>query len=262
MYNGKCTFIGVILLGVGVMADIIEFRNVSFSAQEGIIINDVSVEFEMSKTTAIVGSSGCGKSTILKLAAGLLVPDSGEVLYKGKNISQMNRAENLQFRKDGAFVFQDSALWANQNLYQILELPLKIHFPDMKAKERAERIRSATSRVGYKKDLGVRPSRLSMGEQKLIAFARSMLCDPSLLFMDEWTESVDDASAERLIDIVRKKQRDRASILFVSHDMRLITEFADFVVVIIDGKVSVKSPKDQIIGDLMLSDIFKIGIAS
>jgi ABC-type lipoprotein export system ATPase subunit len=244
------------------MAGIIELRNVSFSAQEGIIIKDVSVEFDMSKTTAIVGSSGCGKSTILKLAAGLLVPDTGEVLYKGKNISQMNRSENLQFRGEGAFVFQDSALWANQNLYQILELPLKIHFPDMKNDERARRIKAVTSMVGYKKDLGVRPSRLSMGEQKLIAFARSMLCDPSLFFLDEWTESVDDTSADRLIDLVRKKQRERASIIFVSHDMRLITDLADFVVVIIDGKVSVKAPKDQIIGDLMLSDIFKIGIIS
>jgi ABC-type lipoprotein export system ATPase subunit len=244
------------------MADIIELRNVSFSAQEGIIIKDVSVEFEMSKTTAIVGPSGCGKSTILKLAAGLLVPDSGEVLYKGKNISQMNRAENLEFRRDGAFVFQDSALWANQNLYQILELPLKIHFPDMKNNERLHKIKAVTSMAGYKKDLSVRPSRLSMGEQKLIAFARSMLCDPSLLFLDEWTESVDDTSADRLIDLVRIKQRERASIIFVSHDMRLITDLADFVVVIIDGKMSVKAPKDQIIGDLMLSDIFKIGIAS
>jgi ABC-type multidrug transport system ATPase subunit len=174
----------------------------------------------------------------------------------------MNRVENLQFRRDGAFVFQDSALWANQNLYQILELPLRIHFPDMKAKERAERIRSATSMVGYKKDLSVRPSRLSMGEQKLIAFARSMLCDPSLLFLDEWTESVDETAAERLIDIVRKKQREGSSILFVCHDMRLIVDLADFVVVIVDGKVSVKTPTDHAISDFLLNDIFKIGIAS
>jgi ABC-type lipoprotein export system ATPase subunit len=244
------------------MADIIEFRNVSFSAQEGIIIQDVSVEFDMSKTTAIVGPSGCGKSTILKLAAGLLVPDTGEVLYKGKNISQMNRVENLQFRREGAFVFQDSALWANQNLYQILELPLRIHFPDMKAKERAQRIRSVTSMVGYKKELDIRPSRLSMGEQKLIAFARSMLCDPSLLFLDEWTESVDETAAERLIDIVRRKQREGSSILFVCHDMRLIVDLADFVVVIVDGKVSVKAPIEHAISDFLLNDIFKVGIAS
>jgi ABC-type multidrug transport system ATPase subunit len=244
------------------MAGIVELKNVSFSTQEGKIIQDVSIEFEASKTTAIVGPSGGGKSTVLKLAAGLLVPDNGEVLYKGKNITQMNRNENLEFRREGAFVFQDSALWANQDLFQILELPLKIHFPSMTKKERAERIRSVTAMTGYRKDLGVRPARLSMGEQKLVAFARAMLCDPSVLFLDEWTESLDETAADRLIDIVRRKQRESSSIFFVSHDMRLIMDLADFVVVIIDGKLSTKAPKDNIISDLLLNDFLKIGIAS
>jgi ABC-type multidrug transport system ATPase subunit len=199
---------------------------------------------------------------VLKLAAGLLVPDNGEVLYKGKNITQMNRNENLEFRREGAFVFQDSALWANQDLFQILELPLKIHFPAMTKKERAERIRYVTAMTGYRKDLGVRPARLSMGEQKLVAFARAMLCDPSVLFLDEWTESLDETAADRLIDIVRRKQREGSSIFFVSHDMRLIMDLADFVVVIIDGKLSTKAPKDNIISDLLLNDFLKIGIAS
>jgi len=244
------------------MADIIELKNVSFSAQEGNIIHDISVEFEMYKTTAIVGPAGCGKSTLLKLAAGLLVPERGEVLYKGKNITLMTRSENLTFRREASFVFQDSALWANQSLFQILELPLKIHFPDMSKKERAERIVLVTSKVGYKRDLDIRPASLSMGEQKLIAFARAMLCEPSVFFLDEWTESVDEAAAERLIDIVRNKQREGASILFVTHDMRLIIDLADFVVVVDKGKVSVKASKDHIITDLLLNDFFKIGIAS
>jgi len=244
------------------MANIIELKNVSFSAQEGNIVKDVTVGFTASKTTAIVGPSGGGKSTVLKLAAGLLVPDHGEVFYKGKNISQMNRSENLDFRREGAFVFQDSALWANQDLYQILELPLKIHFPAMSKWERAKRIRETTSRVGYKRELGIRPSRLSMGEQKLIAFARALLCEPSILFLDEWTESLDENAADRLIDIVRKKQREGSSVIFVSHDMRLIIDLADFVVMVADGKVSVKAPKDNIISDLLLNDFLKIGIAS
>jgi ABC-type lipoprotein export system ATPase subunit len=244
------------------MAEIVELKNVSFSAQEGYVVQDVSVEFTAFKTTAIVGPAGGGKSTVLKLAAGLLVPDYGEALYKGKNIAQMNRSENLDFRREGAFVFQDSALWANQDLYQILELPLKIHFPSMTKIERAQRIREVTARVGYKKELGIRPSRLSMGEQKLIAFARALLCEPSLLFLDEWTESLDETAADRLIDIVRQKQREGSSIIFVSHDMRLIIDLADFVVMVIDGKVTIKAPKDNIISDLLLNDFLKIGIAS
>ena len=113
------------------MAKIIELKGISFSAQDRKVLNDISIEFEESKITAIVGPSGSGKSTVLKISAGLLVPDDGEVLYKGKNIALMNRSENLEFRREAAFVFQDSALWANQDLFQILELPLKIHYPQM-----------------------------------------------------------------------------------------------------------------------------------
>ena len=244
------------------MAEIVELKNVSFSAQEGYVVQNVTVDFTAAKTTAIVGPSGGGKSTVLKLAAGLLVPEQGEVFYKGKNVAQMSRSENLDFRREGAFVFQDSALWANQDLYQILELPLKIHFPAMTKMERAQRIREVTARVGYKKELGIRPSRLSMGEQKLIAFARALLCEPSLLFLDEWTESLDETAADRLIDLVRQKQREGSSVIFVSHDMRLIMDLADFVVMVIDGKVTIKAPKDNIISDLLLNDFLKIGIAS
>jgi ABC-type lipoprotein export system ATPase subunit len=244
------------------MAELIRLENVSFSAQEGTIVEDVSIEFKAAKTTAIVGPSGGGKSTVLKLAAGLLVPDGGEVLYKGKNIAQMSRSENLEFRREGAFVFQDSALWANQSLYQILELPLKIHYPGMSKMQMAEKIRAVTGKVGYRRNLDIRPARLSMGEQKLIAFARAMLCNPSLLFLDEWTESLDETAADRLIDIVRRLQREGNSILFVSHDLRLIMDLADFVVIISDGKVTAQAPKEHIINDLLLKDYFKIGIAS
>ncbi|MDR0301784.1 MAG: ATP-binding cassette domain-containing protein [Treponema sp.] len=244
------------------MNEIIELKNVFFSAQEGNIIDDVSIEFMASKTTAIVGPSGGGKSTVLKLAAGLLVPDQGEVFYKDRNIAYMNRSENMEFRREGAFVFQDSALWANQTLFQILELPLKIHYPEMSNKQRGERIKSVTELVGYRKNLNIRPAGLSMGEQKLIAFARAMLCSPSLLFLDEWTESLDETAADRLVDIVRRKQREQTTILFVSHDLRLIMDLADFVVVIIDGKLQASAPKDQIITDLLLKDFLKIGIVS
>ncbi|MCL2237764.1 MAG: ATP-binding cassette domain-containing protein [Treponema sp.] len=245
------------------MDNIIELKNVFFSAQDDRkILQDVSIEFVPGKTTAIVGPSGGGKSTVLKLSAGLLIPESGEVLFKGKNVAYMNRSDNLEFRREGAFVFQDSALWANMDLYQILELPLKIHYPLMNKNQRDKRINEVTELVGYRKDLRIRPARLSMGEQKLIAFARSMLCNPSVLFLDEWTESLDESAADRLIEIVRKKQREDTSILFVSHDMRIILDLADYVVVIIDGKVTAHSQKENMISDLLLNDFLKIGIAS
>jgi ABC-type multidrug transport system ATPase subunit len=245
------------------MKKIIELNDITFSDQDGRkIIQDVSIEFPPGKTTAIVGPSGGGKSTVLKLSAGLLHPNQGEVLYNGMNIALMSRSETLEFRREAAFVFQDSALWANMDLFQTLELPLKIHYPTMTKKQRQNRISEVTAEVGYRKDLTVRPSRLSMGEQKLIGFARAMLCNPSVLFLDEWTESLDENGADRLVNIVRGKQKEKATILFVSHDMRIIKDLADFVVIVVDGKVTINAPKDQIISDLLLNDFLKTGIAS
>jgi ABC-type multidrug transport system ATPase subunit len=239
---------------------VIELKNAAFSVQDAIIVEDFSHQFEAGKTTALVGPSGSGKSTVLKIAAGLLVPSRGDVFFRGRNISGMNRAQNLAFRKEAAVVFQDSALWANQSLHQILELPLRIHYPLMNAEERGQRIREVTAQVGYRKNLEVRPANLSMGEQKLIAFARALLCIPSLLFLDEYTESLDDEAAQRLVSLVKKFKSEGRTIIFVSHDMELVTSLSDYVIMIAGGKKTMELRGDEISGNALMAKIVENGI--
>jgi len=242
------------------MACIVELKNVCFSAQGKTLVRNISFFFDEGKSTAIAGPSGSGKSTVLKLAAGLFPPSEGEALFRGKNIDRMNRQENLAFRRESAVVFQDSALWANQNLFQILELPLRVHFPTMTRKEREERINTVAAEVGYKRELGIRPAELSMGEQKLIGFARAMICRPRLLYLDEWTESLDSSAAQRLIDLVKRLKDQGVSIIFVSHDIRLIREMADIIVMIMGGRIVNQYAKDQINSDEELSRYIERGM--
>jgi ABC-type multidrug transport system ATPase subunit len=244
------------------MAAIVELNNISYSAQNRRLARNISLAFEEGKTTALVGPSGGGKSTVLKLAAGLFTPDNGEVLYRGRDMARMNRAENLAFRREGAVVFQDSALWANQNLFQILELPLRVHFPGMTKKERELRIEAVVAEVGYKKDLGIRPAQLSMGEQKLLAFARALICRPSLLYLDEWTESLDENAARRLIGLVKKRQNAGVSIILVSHDMRIINDLADVVVMVLDGQIFLRFTRGQMTDDEDIKRYVEQGMAS
>jgi phospholipid/cholesterol/gamma-HCH transport system ATP-binding protein len=244
------------------MSCIIELKNISYSAQTRKLIKGMSYEFDEGKTTALIGPSGCGKSTMLKLAAGLFAPDEGEVLFRGKNIFRMNRLENLAFRRESAVVFQDSALWANQSLFQMLDLPLRLHFPSMTKKQRESRIEFVVSEVGYKKDLGIRPSALSMGEQKLIAFARALICRPMLLYLDEWTESLDETASQRLIDIVKKMQEQGVSIILVSHDVRIVRALSDFVIMILGGQIFIRLAKDQIDADDFLVEFIEKGMES
>jgi ABC-type multidrug transport system ATPase subunit len=244
------------------MACIVELKDVCFSAQSKTLVHGISFHFEEGKATALAGPSGSGKSTVLKLAAGLFPPSEGEVLFRGKNVARMSRQEDLAFRRVSAVVFQDSALWANQNLYQILDLPLRVHFPSMTRKEREERIEAVAAEVGYKRELGIRPVDLSMGEQKLLGFARAIICRPQLLYLDEWTESLDSSAAQRLIDLVKRLKNQGVSIIFVNHDMRIIREMADIAVMIIDGRMSLQLTKEQINNDEELSRYIERGIAS
>jgi ABC-type transporter Mla maintaining outer membrane lipid asymmetry ATPase subunit MlaF len=242
------------------MPAFLELNQVSFSAQDRAVVEDFSYRYEEGKTTALVGPSGEGKSTVLKLSAGLLVPNQGAVSFRGKNIIHMNHRETLDFRQEAAVVFQDSALWANQNLFQILELPLRVHFPQMTRKAREDRIGLVLTAVGYKKALDSRPSQLSMGEQKLIAFARAIICQPKLLFLDEWTESLDDSAAQRLVNLVRQHQGEGHTVIFVSHDPRLVRSLADYVLLIMGGKLYSTLTREQIESDEDIARYLEQGI--
>jgi ABC-type lipoprotein export system ATPase subunit len=243
------------------MEPLIRLNNVPFTGQNLRTIHRISLDIDEGKTTALVGASGCGKSTLLKLCAGLLIPTSGEVYYRGKNISAMNRQQTMEFRRESAFVFQDSALWANQTLYQSLELPLKIHRPELSDEQRKEQIQKVMSEVGYRRDLQTRPSALSMGEQKLIGFARAIVCSPTLLFLDEWTESLDDSAANRLVSLVKRRQLDNNTVVFISHNPRIIKSLAQIIVVIIGGYVYLKLTAEQIREDAELAELVEKGIA-
>jgi len=244
------------------MPEIIELRNVSYEVQNKSLVRDLSCIFEEGKTTALIGPSGCGKSTALKLAAGIYIPSEGNVLFKGKDITRMNRTENLGFRRVSAMVFQDSALWANQNLYQNLELPLRVHFPSMNKKDREKRIEAVVAEAGYKRDLMIRPAELSMGEQKLLGFARALICGPRLLYLDEWTESLDESAAHRLIGIFKKMKNDGVTMILISHDIRILNELVDTVVMLNSGQITSHLTREQFLGNETLMRSIEKGMES
>jgi len=244
------------------MPGVVELNNVSYTTQGTRRVKNTTFEFEEGKTTALIGPSGGGKSTLLKLSAGIFAPTEGEVLFRGRNMARMGRTENLAFRREAAMVFQDSALWANQNLFQILELPLQLHFPAMTKQERERRIESTVAEVGYKKDLGIRPAQLSMGEQKLLAFARAMICRPRLLYLDEWTESLDQSAADRLMDLVNKLKEEGVTVILVTHNVQVIHQLADTVIMILGGQIFLRLTREQIDQDEDLRRYIEKGMAS
>ncbi len=225
---------------------ILKMKNVSYEDNNLKIIDDVSHYIEPGTVTAFLGKPGSGKSTALKLLAGLFPPTSGSVSFEDIDIHSMNQKQILSFRKRASFMFQDSALWANQDIYHNLELPLQLHFPKLGVKERKERIKKITELVDYNKPLIIRPAALSIGEQKKISFARALICEPDILFLDEPSESIDDKTEDLFISILKNLIAENKTIIYVSHDNYFINSFLCDKIYFEDGKIKEKILLDDI----------------
>ncbi|GAB1482576.1 amino acid ABC transporter ATP-binding protein [Treponema sp.] len=217
------------------MNAIIELKDICAFSGDFEVIPDLSVTFFEGRTCCLVGKAGSGKSTLLKVAAGLLIPERGQVIYKGRSLSKMNRSEELEFRKKSAFAFQDSALWGNQSIYNNLSLPLALHEPNLPKAESDKRVLEIARRVGYSEGLGFRPVDLSIGEQKLISLARALILNPELLFLDEPTSSLDEDSVDTLLKVLKEYKSLDHTIIAVTHDSRLIAELSDDICVVAAG---------------------------
>ncbi len=201
-------------------------------------LRDISITLATGETLFAMGGSGSGKSVLLKTAAGILLPNEGEILYRGTSLARMSAREEAGFRSASGFVFQDAALWANQSLYDNLALPARVHKPKWSTADIDRAVKGVAELVGYDQDLRARPADLSTGERKLIGLARALVLDPELLFMDDPTSALDEASATLVPDIVDSLKSRGRSILIASAVSEFASRCADSVAVLLNGKLA------------------------
>ena len=199
---------------------------------------DVNLSLYGGETLFAMGGAGSGKSVLIKTAAGITLPAEGEVLFRGKSMAKMSEREEAAFRKASGFVFQDAALWANLTLYDNLALSARLHSPEWSKAELDRAVRRAAEVVGYEDDLRVRPVELSAGERKLIGLARGLVLDPELLFMDDPTAELDEASAARVFDIVDALKARGRSVFVTSGVSDFASRCADRVAALIGGRLA------------------------
>jgi phospholipid/cholesterol/gamma-HCH transport system ATP-binding protein len=223
----------------------IELRGIRFVRGGYEVLRDLSLSLERGETLFAMGEAGSGKSVLLKIAAGIALPAEGEVLYKGRSLEQMSAKEEAVFRKASGFVFQDGALWANASLFDNLALPVRLHEPRWGKAEVERAVRRAAELVGFDHDLKVRPAELSSGERKLIGLARALVLDPELLFMDDPTSNLDEASATRVPEIVEALKRRGCSIFVTSAVSEFVTRCADSVAVLISGSLAARGSYEE-----------------
>jgi phospholipid/cholesterol/gamma-HCH transport system ATP-binding protein len=223
----------------------IELRGVTCLRGGYEALKGASLSIAEGETLFAMGGAGSGKSVLIKTAAGISLPNEGEVLYRGRSLARMSPREEAAFRKASGFVFQDAALWANQSLYDNLALPARLHEKAWGAAEVDRAVRRAAELVGYGQELRARPADLSAGERKLVGLARALVLDPELLFMDEPVSSLDEAAAERVSDIIEALKERGRTVLIASASSDLASRRADRIAVLIGGSIAAAGPYDE-----------------
>ena len=183
------------------------------------ILNGINFTVQAGDTLAIVGASGSGKSTLLGILAGLDTPSSGEVHLSGVDMFSLTEDGRAQFRKEHVgFVFQSFQLLMHLTALENVMLPLELR-GDQEAKQKAEKM---LERVGLSSRLKHYPKFLSGGEQQRVALARAFVTEPTLLFADEPTGSLDAATGEAVIQLMFALNREfHSTLVLVTHDMSI-----------------------------------------
>lgn len=183
------------------------------------ILQDISFELEASQSLAIVGPSGAGKSTLLGLLAGLDVPSSGDIWLGSHQITNMNEEGRAKVRAElVGFVFQTFQLLGSLTALENVALPMELS-GQTHAKERASEF---LNKVGLGQRMKHYPKQLSGGEQQRVAVARAFACTPKLLFADEPTGNLDQATGEKISDLLFElNQQSSTTLILVTHEQRL-----------------------------------------
>jgi len=228
------------------LTPLLELKACSLSSNQFTVLDDISIVIQTNECTVLTGHSGCGKSTLLKVLAGIIIPDSGDLLYGGKSMHGVPEKEILEFKKQSGFAFQDSALWSNKTIHENLALPLRFHFPELPPQAVNEKVRFSLSFVNLTDSINLRPAELSIGEQKLVSMMRALITTPSIIFMDDPTTSIDQEMRKKIITLIRNEKQKRTTLLIVTHDTEIISKFCDRIVLLKQGKVIASGTLEEI----------------
>jgi len=218
------------------VAAIIEVGDVEKGFEAAPVLQGVSLALEKGETLVVMGSSGSGKTVLLRLIAGLLRPDAGWIRVFGRNIEDLSEEELLPIRRRMGYVFQGAALFDSLTVYENVAYPLREH-TRLREDEIRQRVVHFLSLVGLGPEiLGQLPAELSGGMRKRVGIARALVGEPEVMLFDEPTAGLDPTNSKMVAElIVRMGEGVCDSSIVVTHDLELTKAVADRVAVLIHG---------------------------
>jgi len=215
----------------------IEIKGLTFYRGDRCIFNDVNLNIRRGKVTAIMGPSGTGKTTLLKLIGAQLKPDAGTILFDGVDVNEQDRKGLFKIRRRMGMLFQSGALFTDLNVYDNVAFPLLVHtnLPDGMIRDI---VIMKLQAVGLRGAVNLMPSELSGGMSRRVALARAIALDPDIILYDEPFVGQDPIAMGVLVKLVRLLN-DSLNItsIVISHNLTETASIADYLYLLADGRV-------------------------
>ena len=214
----------------------ISFENIQKSFDGKEILKGVTGEFKTGKTNLIIGSSGTGKSVLLKIIVGLVEPDQGTVLYDGRDFTHSDKKVRTEIRRDIGMLFQGGALFDSKNVEQNVMFPLDLQKGKSKS-EKLDRVNWCLQRVGLENVNKKMPSEISGGMKKRVGIARAIVDDIKYLFCDEPNSGLDPQTSIVIDELIAEiTQELKITSVVVTHDMNSVMGVGDHIIYLAKGE--------------------------
>ena len=224
----------------------IEVKNISKSFDDKDVLLDISGVFKKGIPNLIIGSSGTGKSVLLKCMVGLIDPDEGAVYYDGRDFTNSDRRARTEIRREIGMLFQGSALFDSKNVEQNVMFPLNI-LTDMKPDEKLDRVNFCLNRVGLENTNKLMPSELSGGMQKRVGIARAIVNNSRYLFCDEPNSGLDPQTAIVIDELIEEITVEyNITTIVVTHDMNSVVGIGESILFMYKGRKLWEGTKGEI----------------
>lgn len=225
---------------------LVELRNLTFGYGDRVILDDISLSVPHGKVTALMGASGGGKTTILRLIGGQNRAQSGQLLFDGGDVTVMGQTELYAARRRMGMLFQFGALFADLSVFENVAFPLREHtdLPDALIRDI---VLMKLNAVGLRGARDLMPSEVSGGMARRIALARAIALDPELVMYDEPFSGLDPISLGTAARLIRELNDAMGlTSIFVSHELEQTFSIADHVIILANGKIAAQGTPEEV----------------